>query len=86
MLAGVALAGAWSPHEWVAAFLVRFGIWDLASYIFLKLLLRWAGSLITWDILFLIPVPSTGRVLAPVLVSISTIGCGLALLSREYNN
>ena len=86
MLAGAALVGARKPREWVAAFLVCFGIWDLTFYIFLKLLLSWPASLLTWDILFLIPVPWTGPVLAPILVSISMIACGLVLLSREYNN
>ena len=86
MLAGAALAGTHKLREWVAAFLVCFGVWDLTFYIFLKLLLHWPASLLTWDILFLIPVPWTGPVLAPVLVSFSMIGCGLVLLSREYNN
>ncbi|MBV8073384.1 MAG: hypothetical protein JO270_26040 [Acidobacteriaceae bacterium] len=86
MLAGAALAVARKAREWVAAFLVCFGVWDVTFYVFLKLLVGWPASLLTWDILFLVPVPWTGPVLAPLVVSCSMIGCGLVLLSREYNN
>lgn len=86
MLAGVALIAARKPREWLAGFLVCFGIWDITFYLFLKLLLNWPASLLTWDILFLIPVPWTGPVIAPVLVSVSMIASGVFVLWREYNN
>src|SRR5436305_671200 len=86
MLAGAALTVARKLREWVAAFLVCFGIWDVTFYIFLRLLIHWPVSFLTWDILFLIPVPWTGPVLAPGLASLSMIGSGLLLLWREYNN
>ena len=54
-----------------------FGIWDITFYAFLKLLLDWPASLFTWDILFLIPVPWVGPVVAPVLVSAAMIGAGV---------
>jgi hypothetical protein len=83
MLAGVALAVARKPREWVAAFLFCFGVWDVAFYAFLKALLAWPASFFTWDILFLLPVPWVGPVLAPVLVSVSMIAAGLVVLWRE---
>lgn len=86
MLAGAAMVAARSLREWVAAFVVCFGVWDITFYIFLKLLIDWPASVLTWDILFLIPVPWTGPVIAPVITSSSMIGCGLLLLRREYNN
>lgn len=86
MLAGVATVAARSLREWVAAFVVCFGVWDITFYLFLKLLIDWPTSVLTWDILFLIPVPWTGPVIAPVITSSSMIGCGLLLLHREYNN
>jgi hypothetical protein len=86
MLGGAALTATRTLREWVAAFLVCFGIWDITFYLFLKLLIHWPVSFLTWDILFLIPAPWTGPVLAPVLVSISMIGSGLLLLWREYQN
>jgi len=84
MLAGAALIAARNVREWVAAFLICFGIWDITFYLFLKLLLQWPASLLTWDILFLLPVPWTGPVITPVLVSLSMIGSGLIVLWREY--
>lgn len=85
MLAGSAVIAARNMREWVAAFLICFGIWDITFYLFLKLLLQWPASLLTWDILFLLPVPWTGPVITPVLVSLSMIGSGMILLWREYH-
>lgn len=85
MLAGVALVPARKAREWTAAFVVCFGIWDISFYAFLKLMLNWPASLLTWDILFLLPVPWVGPVLAPILVSASMIACGLLLLWREQS-
>ena len=42
----------------------------------------WPPSLLTWDVLFLIPVPWIGPVLAPVIVSLCLVGGALWLLSR----
>ena len=57
----------------LAAFLFLFGIWDIFYYVALWLFLGWPESLLTWDILFLIPVAWTGPVLAPVLCSLTMI-------------
>lgn len=84
MLAGAAVVAARKGREWLAAFLFCFGVWDITFYVFLKVLLGWPASLLTWDILFLLPVPWTGPVLAPVLVSLSMIGSSSVVLSREY--
>jgi hypothetical protein len=77
MLAAIALAVARNAGEWAAAFVIAFGAWDIAFYVFLKVLLDWPASLFTWDILFLIPVPWAGPVLAPVLVSAVMIAAGV---------
>src|SRR5207253_301038 len=58
--------------------------WDVSFYAFLKLLIHWPTSLLSWDVLFLIPVPWVAPVLAPVLVSLSMIGAGLLYLTRDY--
>ncbi|MCH7939030.1 MAG: hypothetical protein IID13_04710 [Candidatus Marinimicrobia bacterium] len=63
-----------------AVFAFCFGVWDLIFYLTLKLLLDWPLSLLDWDILFLIPVPWTAPVLAPVLVSLGLITAGVMLL------
>ncbi len=61
-----------------------FAVWDIFYYVFLWLLLGWPESLFTWDILFLIPVPWVGPVLAPVLISLTMIA--LALLAVQLEN
>lgn len=59
--------------------LAAFGIWDIFYYIFLVPMSGWPGSLLDWDVLFLIPLPWWGPVLAPVLISLLLIlGGGLA--------
>jgi hypothetical protein len=83
MLAGIALAAARNAGQFAAVLAIAFGVWDIAFYLFLKVLLGWPASLFTWDILFLLPVPWTGPVLAPVLVSAAMIGAGVYHLWRE---
>lgn len=77
MLGAVALAVARNAGSWGAAFVIAFGAWDITFYVFLKVLLGWPASLLTWDILFLVPVPWVGPVLAPVLVSAAMITAGI---------
>ena len=59
---------------WYAA--VAFGFWDISYYAFLKVLCGWPHSVFDWDILFLMPLPWWGPVLAPVLISLLMIGWG----------
>lgn len=80
MLGAVALAVARNLHQWMAAFVIVFGVWDIAFYAFLRLMMHWPESLGTWDILFLIPLPWVGPVWAPVVVALSMIVCGLISL------
>jgi hypothetical protein len=54
-------------------FAVAFGVWDIFYYIFLKIMCGWPHSLLDWDVLFLIPLPWWGPVLAPVLISLLLI-------------
>ncbi|MGQ9618886.1 MAG: hypothetical protein ACUVUG_08015 [Candidatus Aminicenantia bacterium] len=56
-----------------SAFCFIFGIWDISFYLWLKIMLDWPSSLLEWDILFLIPAPWSGPVIAPVIVSITLI-------------
>lgn len=50
-----------------------FGIWDIFFYLWLKIFLNWPTSFFEWDILFLIPGPWTGPVIAPLTVSLTLI-------------
>src|SRR6202050_1551890 len=82
MLASVALVAARDRPLWLPSFAIAFGTWDLSFYAFLKLLLQWPSSIMTWDILFLIPVPWVAPVLAPAIVSMTIISAGLIALAR----
>jgi hypothetical protein len=82
MLASVALVAARDRPWWLPSFAIAFGTWDLFFYVFLKVLLHWPASIMTWDILFLIPVPWAAPVLAPSIVAITIIAAGLLALSR----
>jgi hypothetical protein len=63
-----------------AWFLYTFAIWDIFYYVFLRLLVGWPESLLTWDVLFLIPTTWTGPVLSPILVSFTMIFFALLML------
>lgn len=82
MLAAIGLAVARTFQQWAAAFLIAFGVWDISFYAFLRILIGWPASLYTWDLLFLIPVPWASPVIAPIIVSVSMIVCGLIALRR----
>ena len=83
MLLAVAMLAGREGWERFLAFCVSFGVWDLFYYVWLWLLLRWPPSLFTWDVLFLIPVPWTGPVLAPVIVSVLLVAGGLLLWRKR---
>lgn len=65
-----------------ACFAFLFGMWDIWYYVWLKVFLGWPASLLTFDILFLIPVVWIGPVLAPVLVSVLLVAGGIAAMRR----
>ncbi|MCI0496164.1 hypothetical protein L0Z72_14250 [candidate division KSB1 bacterium] len=71
-----------SKNRWsrFAYFMIAFGVWDIWYYLWLKIIINWPASFLTWDVLFLIPAPWVGPVLAPVIVSISLIAAGVIIL------
>jgi hypothetical protein len=82
MLLGVAMLAGADRWDRICIFCVAFGVWDIAYYIWLWVFLRWPPSLLAWDVLFLIPVPWIGPVVAPVIVSVVLITGGLLLRRR----
>jgi hypothetical protein len=79
LLAAAMLAGT-DRWERFLAFCLTFGVWDTFYYAWLWIFVRWPPSLFTWDVLFLIPVPWTGPVLAPLIVSGALVAGSLGLL------
>ena len=83
MLLSVAQLISKNRNERLAWFIYNFAVWDITYYLFLKLILGWPASLLTMDILFLIPFIWTGPVIAPVLLSGLMIW--LAVLILRFN-
>lgn len=83
MLAAVAVLAGRTGRERFGWFCYLFGVWDLVYYAGLRAMIGWPASLVTWDVLFLIPMIWTGPVLAPVLVSMALIGAAIVMLYDE---
>jgi len=86
MLITIGMLAGKSAAQRFCFFLFCFAVWDIFYYVFLKLLLGWPESLFTFDILFLIPVPWTGPVLAPCLASLTMIFLTVILVYYQEKN
>jgi hypothetical protein len=73
MLLSVGFLAASKKIERLAYFVLAFAVWDIFYYVFLKFALGWPESLLTWDILFLLPVTWVGPVVTPIINSITMI-------------
>jgi len=82
MLGTVGWLAGRSGLERLAWTAVAFGVWDILYYGWLWVFIGWPPSLGTWDLLFLIPVPWTGPVWAPMAISLALVGFGLAAARR----
>jgi hypothetical protein len=80
MLIGAGVLAGKTFSQKFAWFIYAFAIWDIFYYVFLKLLINWPESLMTWDILFLIPTTWTGPVISPVIVSLTMIAFAILIL------
>lgn len=79
-------SGAWlfgaNRRQRLAYFLTIFAVWDIFYYAWLKVFLDWPGSIMDWDILFLIPAVWASPVLAPVLVSLMMLAFAVTIFYR----
>jgi hypothetical protein len=82
MLIAVGMIAGKDRWQRFSYFLIAFGVRDIFFYVWLKVILNWPASLLDWDILFLIPIPWIGPVIAPVLVSLVMIAGGLLILRK----
>ena len=64
---GVLAGRTWRQRAAYAA--IAFGVWDIFYYVFLYIMCGWPRSLWDWDILFLLPIPWWGPVLAPISIA-----------------
>ena len=73
MLVSIGIIAGKNSIQKFAYFIYAFGVWDIFYYVALKIFLNWPPSLLTWDILFLIPITWVGPVMAPVICSLTMI-------------
>ena len=78
------LAGKTWRSRWGYA-AIAFGVWDIFYYIFLRLITDWPTSLTNWDVLFLLPLPWWGPVIAPVLIAMLMIIWGTLASQWEHH-
>lgn len=65
---------------------ITFGLWDIFYYLWLRVFIGWPQSILEPDLLFLIPLPWWGPVLAPVLIALwMVIGGIFAVIKVEKN-
>lgn len=85
MILSVACIAGRERWERFAQFMFIFGVWDIFYYVWLKVLIGWPASLFDWDILFLIPVPWIGPVIAPVSVSVLMLVFSISII-RSFHD
>ena len=80
MLLGIGFLAGRNTSERLAWFLYSFAIWDIFYYVFLWLLIGWPPSLMTYDVLFLLPSTWIGPVITPLIVSLTMMAFALLIL------
>ena len=83
MLAGAGVIAGKNNLQRFAYFLFCFAVWDIFYYVFLKVLIDWPATLLDWDILFLVPVPWVGPVLAPCIVALTMIAFAMIVVRLQ---
>jgi hypothetical protein len=73
MLVTIGMLAARTWRKRLAYALIAFGSWDIFYYVFLHIISAWPKSPFDWDVLFLLPLPWWGPVLAPVCVALLMI-------------
>jgi len=76
MLLAIGMLAGLTWHSRLAYTAIAFGVWDIFYYVFLKVIYDWPKSLFDWDVLFLLPLPWWGPVLAPVCIAVLMIVWG----------
>lgn len=75
-MAMLVAVGWLAGHDWrtrLSYSLIAFGVWDIFYYVFLAVIVGWPKSLLDWDVLFLIPLPWWGPVIAPAIIALLMI-------------
>ena len=86
MLISLAMIAGRNAIERFAYFIFCFAMWYIFYYIFLYLLLGWPQTLLTWDVLFFIPVTWIGPVIAPIINSFCMIALAMVIIYFNQKN
>jgi len=78
---GILAGRTWRARWGYAA--IAFGVWDIFYYVFLRVMTGWPRSIFDWDVLFLIPLPWWGPVLAPVSIAVLMIVWGTIVIRPQ---
>lgn len=83
MLATLGMLAGRTWRQRFAYAAIAFGAWDIFYYVFLRIMTGWPRTLLDWDILFLLPLPWWGPVLAPVSIAVLMIAWGTLVTQVE---
>jgi len=86
MLLTVGLLAGRTWRSRLAYALIAFGVWDIFYYAFLAVITHWPKSIMDWDVLFLIPLPWWGPVIAPALIALLMIIGGTLVSQFDQSN
>jgi hypothetical protein len=83
-MVGLLAGRTWTRRVGYAA--LAFGAWDIFYYVFLRVICGWPATLLDWDILFLLPLPWWGPVLAPVSIALVMIVWGTLVTQSGHRS
>jgi hypothetical protein len=83
MLATVGMLAGRTWRRRVGYAAIAFGTWDIFYYVFLRIMTGWPRTVLDWDILFLLPLPWWGPVIAPVSIAALMIVWGTIATQSE---
>jgi hypothetical protein len=86
MLLTTGMLAGWTGRTRLGYTAIAFGVWDLCYYLFLKVICDWPKSLFDWDVLFLLPLPWWGPVLAPICIASLMIVWGTLTSQRAVRS
>lgn len=84
LLVGAIAGRTWRQRLGYTA--IAFGVWDIFYYVFLRWMTGWPRSLFDWDVLFLLPLPWWGPVVAPMSIAFLMIVWGTLASQRRGRN
>ena len=67
-------------------FMITFATWDIFYYVWLRVMVGWPESLMTWDLLFFVPLPWVGPVISPILIALAMAVAGSLVIYYNEKN